>query len=430
MEQEIALKVEQISKTFRIPHENRDTIRERLLNFRKKMSYETFKAIDDVSFEIHKGEFFSIIGRNGSGKSTLLKILAGIYTPDNGSVNVNGEISPFLELGVGFNPELSGKDNIYLNGTILGLTKKEIDKKYQQIVEFSELERFIDVKLKNYSSGMQVRLAFSVSVHANKDILLLDEVLAVGDASFQIKCFDVLDKIIKSGRTIVFVSHDHTSIQKFSSRVLYLDAGRISFLGSPNDALAKYTYTDVIKESQSPSPHIPELSSLDDNNVNNETAVLTVEKQDADTGISPRLQKIVEIEEVIFFDTGNKETNILYHGQKFRIEVVYQITEPLNDLIFGIIIRNHLHHDLFVTNTYTEKIQTGSFIPGKVTVVYEIMNYFASGKYSVSPAVCDHMQRIFYDWKDDLAFFQVYNPNRLMSYTGMELPHAITIKTN
>ena len=146
----IAIRVENVSKQFRIPHENRDTLRERLFNFSRKRTYEVFHALDDISFEIRKGEFFGIIGRNGSGKSTLLKILAGIYTPDSGKVTVNGEISPFLELGVGFNPELSGRDNIFLNGTILGLRKKEIQRKFDEIVAFSELERFIDQKMKNY----------------------------------------------------------------------------------------------------------------------------------------------------------------------------------------------------------------------------------------------------------------------------------------
>jgi len=246
--QDIAIKVEHVSKSFRIPQQRRNTIRERILSFSTKMTYETFNALEDVSFEIKKGEFFSIIGRNGSGKSTLLKILAGIYTPDKGSIKVNGKISPFLELGVGFNPELSGKDNIYLNGTLLGLTKKEIVNSYDKIVAFSELDRFIHLKVKNYSSGMQVRLAFSVAIHANKEILLLDEVLAVGDASFQAKCHQVFHNLIKSGITIVYVSHDKVSVQKYSDRALYLESGKTVFIGKPEEALSRYLSTDVARE--------------------------------------------------------------------------------------------------------------------------------------------------------------------------------------
>ena len=194
MEKDLAIKVENVSKTFRIPHEKITSLQSAFVNAFHKNGYEEFKALDNVSFEVKKGEFFGIIGRNGSGKSTLLKILAGIYIPDQGNVKISGLISPFLELGIGFNLELSGRDNVYLNATVLGLTKKEIDQKFDDIVEFSELRRFIDQKVKNYSSGMQVRLAFSVAIHANRDILLMDEVLAVGDTNFQSKCLEEFNK--------------------------------------------------------------------------------------------------------------------------------------------------------------------------------------------------------------------------------------------
>lgn len=240
MNDHISIGAYNISKSFKIPHEQSDTFKERLVHLGRKMTYETFNALDGVSFEVKKGEFFGIIGGNGSGKSTLLKILAGIYLPDSGIVKRNGEISPFLELGVGFNPELSGKDNIYLNGIILGLSKKEIDKKYKTIVEFSELERFIHLKLKNFSSGMHVRLAFSTAIHANRDIFLLDEVLAVGDAAFKVKCFEVFHQFISDGKTIIFVSHDLEAIRNYSNRVLYLKSGKPLFLGNPEDAINKY----------------------------------------------------------------------------------------------------------------------------------------------------------------------------------------------
>jgi len=188
VDKNIAIQVSNISKTFTIPHEKISTLRGAFVNMFRGNSYEKFKALDDVSFEVKKGEFFGIIGRNGSGKSTLLKILAGIYQTDKGGkVTINGRISPFLELGIGFNPELSGRDNIYLNATVLGLTTKQINNKFDDIVNFSELRRFINQKVKNYSSGMQVRLMFSVAIHANREILLMDDVLAVGDTNFQSK---------------------------------------------------------------------------------------------------------------------------------------------------------------------------------------------------------------------------------------------------
>src|SRR4030043_1149653 len=214
-DKEIAIKVENISTTCRIPHEKVTTLKGAFVSTLKSRGYEEFKALDGVSFEVKKGEFFGIIGRNGSGKSTLLKILAGIYQPGGGRVKINGLISPFLRLGVGFNPELSGRDNIYLNAAVLGLTKKQIDEKFDDIVRFSELRRFIDQKVKNYSSGMQVRLMFSVAIHANREILLMDEVLAVGDTNFQSKCMEEFNKYKNAGKTVVLVKHDIAPVQRY-----------------------------------------------------------------------------------------------------------------------------------------------------------------------------------------------------------------------
>lgn len=245
MTQEVAIKVKNVSKEFKIPHEKITSMKGAFVNVLKKNTYEEFKALDNVSFEVKKGEFFGIIGRNGSGKSTLLKILAGIYQSDSGKVEIDGLISPFLELGIGFNPELSGRDNVYLNATVLGLTKSQIDAKFNDIVEFSELERFIDQKLKNYSSGMQVRLAFSVAIHANRDILLMDEVLAVGDSNFQTKCLDYFGKIKNKGKTVILVTHDTNAVRDFCDKVLVLNDGKIEVV-SPNADKAIFDYNKLI----------------------------------------------------------------------------------------------------------------------------------------------------------------------------------------
>ena len=239
MEKDIAIKVEGVSKTFRIPHEKISSLRGAFVSMFRKKTYEEFEALNNVSFEVKKGEFFGIIGRNGSGKSTLLKVLAGIYQADRGKVHIDGLISPFLELGIGFNPELSGRDNIYLNATVLGMAKKQIDLKFNDIVAFSELERFIDQKLNRYSSGMQVRLAFSVAIHANREILLMDEVLAVGDMNFQKKCYDYFTRM-KGQKTILFVSHDMENINKFCDRALLLQNGKIIKIGKTTEVTAEY----------------------------------------------------------------------------------------------------------------------------------------------------------------------------------------------
>jgi len=234
------IEVHNVSKRFVIPHEKESTLKGAFVHLFCKKNYEIFDALKDISFEIKKGEFFGIIGRNGSGKSTLLKVLAGIYTPDSGSVKIDGRISPFLELGIGFNPELSGRDNIYLNGTVLGLTKKQIDEKFDSIVAFSELERFIDQKLKNYSSGMSVRLAFSVAIHANRDILLMDEVLAVGDMNFQQKCLNKFEEYKAQGKTVILVSHDVGKIEQYCDEAMLINNGKIIKLGEPKDVVEEY----------------------------------------------------------------------------------------------------------------------------------------------------------------------------------------------
>lgn len=235
-----AIKVENLSKSFLIPHKISDTFRERLIHFEWKKKYFLLEALKEVSFEVRQGEFFGIIGSNGSGKSTLLKILAGIYTPDQGKLTINGEVSPFLELGVGFNPELSGRDNIFLNGIILGLSGREIRSRFDSIVDFSEMERFIDQKLKNYSSGMQVRLAFAIAIHANSGILLMDEVLAVGDANFQKKCLEVFNRYKNDGKTVVLVSHDIATVRQSCDRVVLLRNGEIMKSGKADEVCNEY----------------------------------------------------------------------------------------------------------------------------------------------------------------------------------------------
>src|SRR3954468_20021553 len=220
-----AVVVDGVSKAFRLPHEKVHTLKERALHPFKRSRYDRLQALDDVSFAVPRGEFFGIVGRNGSGKSTLLKCMAGIYGVDSGAIYVNGRVSTFIELGVGFNPDLAARDNIALNAIMLGLSPREARERFERVIEFAELEEFVELKLKNYSSGMQVRLAFSVMIQVDADILLIDEVLAVGDASFQQKCFDVFHRMKDEGRTILFVTHDMNMVMRFCHRALLLERG-------------------------------------------------------------------------------------------------------------------------------------------------------------------------------------------------------------
>jgi len=240
-----AITVQKVSKSFRLPHERTNSVKSVVLNFYRRRQFETQKALQNVSFEIKKGEFFGIVGRNGSGKSTMLKLLAGIYTPTSGAVTVHGTLTPFIELGVGFNPELTGRENVFLNGALLGFNRKEMQALYNDIVEFAELERFMDQKLKNYSSGMQVRLAFSIAIRVKSDILLIDEVLAVGDSAFQRKCYEIFMALKNEGRTIVFVTHDMNAVERFCDRVLVLHQGKSQGVYEPGEASAIYDELNV-----------------------------------------------------------------------------------------------------------------------------------------------------------------------------------------
>lgn len=248
----VAVSVKKVSKTFRIPVDGQSGLKHTILNiFKPAKGFREFTPLNSIDFTISKGDFFGIVGKNGSGKSTLLKTIAGIYSPNSGEVTVNGSLVPFIELGVGFNPELTGRENVYLNGALLGFGHKEIDRMYDDIVQFAELEDFMEERLKNYSSGMQVRLAFSIAIKAKGDILLLDEVLAVGDAAFQQKCFDYFEQLKKEKRTIIIVTHDMASVKRFCNRALIIKDGRIEAIGKPTDIADIYTEENIERLNKS-----------------------------------------------------------------------------------------------------------------------------------------------------------------------------------
>mgnify|MGYP005973332369 FL=1 len=249
-ERPVVLKVDHVAKMFRLPTEQATGLKMAFLNWTKGIKgYTEQHVLRDINFEVRQGDFFGIVGRNGSGKSTLLKIISQIYTPEQGSVTVKGKLVPFIELGVGFNPELTGRENVYLNGALLGFTRAEIDAMYDDIVEFAELEDFMDQKLKNYSSGMQVRLAFSVAIKAQGDILVLDEVLAVGDEAFQRKCDNFFAEIKKDPtKTVILVTHSMDSVKKYCNKAILIKDGEIIASGDKNDVADRYTLENLKSE--------------------------------------------------------------------------------------------------------------------------------------------------------------------------------------
>lgn len=249
MNENIAVKIDHVEKSFRLPTENTNSLKRTLVNYFKGIKgYRNQEVLRDISFEVEKGDFFGIVGRNGSGKSTLLKIISQIYYPEKGNVEVNGKLVSFIELGVGFNPELTGKENVYLNGAMLGFSTSEIDEMYNDIVEFSELADFMNQKLKNYSSGMQVRLAFAVAIQAKSDILVLDEILAVGDEAFQRKCNDYFLKAKEQEKTIILVTHSMDAVRKYCNKAVLIDKGKIKVIGTPDEVANQYSLDNVTEK--------------------------------------------------------------------------------------------------------------------------------------------------------------------------------------
>lgn len=244
--------INNLTKSFKIPLEASSGIKQKLINLLKgRKGYRVFTPLKDIDFTINEGDFFGIVGRNGSGKSTLLKTIAGIYTPNSGSVEVGGSLVPFIELGVGFNPELTGRENVFLNGALLGFSHDEMEAMYGKIVDFAELGDFMEERLKNYSSGMQVRLAFSIAIRAHADILLLDEVLAVGDEAFQKKCYAYFDKLKREKRTVILVTHDMSAVERFCNKAVFIEDGKVKMIGKPYRIAAAYSRSNIKSYNES-----------------------------------------------------------------------------------------------------------------------------------------------------------------------------------
>jgi len=356
-----AVSVRGVSKAFRLPHQQYHTLKERALHPFRSSTYDVLQAVDDVSVEIAPGEFFGIVGRNGSGKSTLLKCLAGIYNIDEGDLHVRGRLSPFIELGVGFNPDLTARDNVAINGVMLGLTHKQVRERFDQIIGFAELEDFLDLRLKNYSSGMVVRLAFSIAIQVDAEILLIDEVLAVGDATFQQKCFDEFHRLKAEGRTILFVTHSMLDVQRFCDRAMLLDKGRVVELGDPTTVTRRYNELNFGR-----TLHL-------------------------DTGAgkpAPGVRLDAEISDAWFESPTGERLPAVAHGEPCCACLEVRFNEPIDDPIFSVTLRNEVGHTVFATSTALDHGPTGHFDAGSTTIVrLRFENWLTSGRYNMTPSV-------------------------------------------
>ncbi|MDO8592007.1 MAG: ABC transporter ATP-binding protein [bacterium] len=382
MAEPTVIKAEGLYKDFRLPHEKASTVKNLftgLLN-RRKRSYEAQHALIDISFEVKKGEFFGIVGRNGSGKSTLLKVLAGIYQPNKGKVETSGRIVPFIELGLGFNGELSGRENVYLNGAMLGFARKEMDAMYKDIVQFAELERFMDQKLKNYSSGMQVRLAFSTAIRAEADILLVDEVLAVGDADFQRKCFEYFKTLKKEKKTVVFVSHDMSAIREFCDRAVLVEKSKIIEEGKAEKIATAYSRM-FIDSGQPSSITGTNKNRWGDGHVR--ISSVTVHQQ----------------------ESSASKTDL-------QITVKATAKKPVEEPVVGFMIKNAANEPLTGSNTKIQKQHLGRLRAGqKIEVTWTLQNIFSDGRYFINAAVSHPNEIDQYDWWEDAAEFRVLQEN-------------------
>jgi ABC-2 type transport system ATP-binding protein len=333
---EVAVEINDIHKEFILPQHKNSSFKQTVVNIVKQNNKVTQKVLDGVSFNVNKGDFFGIVGRNGSGKSTLLKLIAGVYSPTAGEIKLNGGLTPFIELGVGFNPELSGRDNVFLNGALLGFDRKQMSAMYDEIVEFAELGPFMDQKLKNYSSGMQVRLAFSIAIKAKNEILIFDEVLAVGDEAFQRKCLDVFEKYKAEGQTVILVTHDMETVRQYCNRALLLHEGKVVAVGDPRKVATKYSQLnqqEIDDSVSSKNNDKPSLLHVQLENTNGASKVSYSVGEQMHIKLSwPELKNVKSVGVNIFKQSGEHVTgmNTLKDGINLKGQMQKEVSIDLN----------------------------------------------------------------------------------------------------
>jgi ABC-2 type transport system ATP-binding protein len=387
-----AIVVDSLWKKFRVYHERNQYLKSTITKGRRAQ-YEDFWALKDVSFEIPIGQTFGIIGANGSGKSTLLKCLAGILTPDKGSLITNGRTAALLELGAGFHPDLSGRENISLNGAILGMTRREIERKFDSIVSFAGLEQFIDTPVKNYSSGMVVRLGFAVAINVEPEILIIDEVLAVGDEEFQQRCFQKIEDFRRDGRTIIFVSHGLGQVSQLCEEALWLEKGTVRTIDTSYKVVAEYT-------GESHQIHVPVPADIDV-----DTPVEVVEETPVDKNRWGSGE--VRIDSVAFINAKGENTLNLVSGEPATIKIDYSILSPVEELVIGMRI-THLH-GITMWGTNTKRCNHTIELTGRAgTASFSISEFpLLEGTFDLTVAISDRSEVSPYDHRENFVRFNV-----------------------
>ncbi len=396
----VAVSVDNLTKTFRLPRQQVNTLKERVIHPLRSREYDEFAALKDITVDIARGEFFGIVGRNGSGKSTLLKCLAGIYQPNHGSVQVNGGLSPFIELGVGFNPDLAALDNVIINAVMMGMSRSDARERFDEVIAFAELEEFVDLKLKNYSSGMAVRLGFATAIQAEAEVLLVDEVLAVGDAAFQQKCFEEFKRLKDEGRTIVFVTHDMGAVQRFCDRALLIERGEMRALGDPRDIAREYNelnFGRLVHDSVEESGRY------------------------GDHAAAEIVQSWVE-------NDKRERVNDIAQGQRLTLALAMNFHEQIDEPIFGFALRNAMGHTVFATTSEWQDDSVGTFYGGQGVIVRVSFDvWLAPGLYNLTPSVARPGSGAnALDLREDLVQFYIH----AVRQTGgvVDLPHTYEVE--
>ena len=398
MTKDVVISVKDVEKSFKIYSDKGHTLKERLLFFKQRNSYTRHEVLKGVTLEIEKGEVVGLVGHNGCGKSTLLKLMTKIIYPDKGKIEINGKISSLLELGAGFHPDMTGRENIYTNASIFGLTKKEIDARLDNIIEFSELEEFIDSPVRTYSSGMYMRLAFSVAINVDADILLIDEILAVGDARFQAKCFNKMLELKKSGITIVIVSHDLGSIERLCNRAIWIEEGKIRDEGIPHDIVAEYL-DDIMSKDENKKIKVQSKEKIEEK---------ITEKKESKKDKNRTGNKDVEIIDIKLLNEKDEVSDTYNSEDKLKIQVKYKRNnDELKDSVFGFGIFRNDGLNCYGTNTFIDnfgkiKIQD----EGTVEVIIDQIQLL-EGKYYLDIAFHDEYGKP-YDYIRKIKKFSIY----------------------
>jgi ABC-2 type transport system ATP-binding protein len=431
--------VDGVSKTFTIPREQVHTLKERALHPFRRTGHDDLRALRDVSFAVEPGEFFGIVGRNGSGKSTLLKCLAGIYGVDDGNIYVNGRMSAFIELGVGFNPDLPARDNALLNATMLGLSPREARRRFDSVIDFAELGEFVDLKIKNYSSGMLVRLAFSVMIHVDAEILLIDEVLAVGDAAFQQKCYDEFERIRRSGATMLFVTHDMSAVQRFCDRAMLLEHGRQVELGDPEHVGNRYLELNFSEQARQVEqaaaaqlgqplapPALPEAGVASESVVISERPQGKTERGLGEHGPRRDGDGRAEILDAWVEDEQGQRSEALPTGRPCTFAVRVRFLAEVEDPLFAIDVQNSHRDRLLSASNVRSEPRCGIF-HAEEEVVFQVrfQIVLAPDRYYVTPSVA-RQGGAWIDRRERMLSVVVTGPHSFDAL--LELPYELVVE--